>query len=79
MDEKIIIRIGSTTRERYVFYCDSQSAINISKNSTFHSRLKHIDVKYYWICDALDEKLLKNEKIYTNENRLDMMTKSLYI
>jgi len=29
-------------QERYFFYCDSQSAIHLSKNSTFHSRSKHI-------------------------------------
>ncbi|RDX86461.1 hypothetical protein CR513_32207, partial [Mucuna pruriens] len=32
----------------------SQSAIHLGKNSTFHSTSKHIDVRYHWICDALD-------------------------
>jgi hypothetical protein len=45
-------------QERYLFYCDNQSVIHLSKNSTFHSRSKHIDVRYHWIRDALDEKLL---------------------
>jgi hypothetical protein len=40
-----------------VFYCDSQSSNNLSKNSTFHSRSKHIDVKCHWIHDALEDKL----------------------
>ena len=34
-------------QERNVLYCDSQSAIHLSKNSTFHSRSKHIDVRYH--------------------------------
>jgi hypothetical protein len=62
---------------RYVLYCDSQSAIHLSKNSTFHSRSKHIDVRYHWIRDALDEKLIHIEKIHTDDNGSDMMTKSL--
>ena len=41
-------------KETYVLYCDSQSAIRLSKNSTFHSRSKHIDVRYHWIHDMLD-------------------------
>ena len=34
-------------QERYLLYCDSQSAIHLSKNPTFHSRSKHIDVIYH--------------------------------
>ena len=45
-------------QERYVFHCDSQSAIHLSKNSSIHSRSKHIDVRYHWIRDVLNDKLL---------------------
>jgi hypothetical protein len=60
-----------------MLYCDSQSAIHLNKNSTFHSRSKHIDVRYHWIRDALDEKLLQIEKIHIEDNGLDMMIKLL--
>ncbi len=30
-------------------YSDSQSAIHLSKNTTFHSRTKHIQLKYQFI------------------------------
>ena len=58
-------------------YCDSQSAIHLSKNPMFHSRSKHIDVRYHWIKDVLESKQLKLEKIHTNDNASDMMTKAL--
>ena len=29
-------------QDEYVVYCDSQSEIDLSKNSTYHSRTKHI-------------------------------------
>ena len=58
-------------------HCDSQSAIHLSKNSSFHSKSKHIDVRYHWIRDVLEEKKMHIEKIHTNENGSDMMTKSL--
>lgn len=64
-------------QERYVLYCDSQSAIHLGKNSTFHGRSKHIDVRYHWIRDTLDSKLLELEKIHTDDNGSDMMTKAL--
>ena len=31
----------------YVVYCDNQSTIHLSMNSTFHIRSKHIDVRYH--------------------------------
>ena len=64
-------------QEKYVLYCDSQSAIHLSKNSTFHSRSKHIDVRYHWIRDVLDSKLLQLEKVHTDDNISDMLTKTL--
>lgn len=51
--------------------------IHLSKNSTYHSRSKHIDVRYHWIRDVLESKLLKVEKVHNNENGADMMTKPL--
>ena len=64
-------------QERYLLYCDSQSAIHFSKNPTFHSRSKHIDVRYHWIGDELEMKLFCLEKIHTDENESDMMTKPI--
>lgn len=31
----------------YNVYCESQSAIDMSKNSMYHARTKHIDVRYH--------------------------------
>ena len=64
-------------QEKYVVYSDSQSAIHLSKNLTFHSRSKHIDVRYHWIRDVLESKQLYLEKVHTSENGADMLTKSL--
>ena len=30
-------------------YCDSKSAIDLTKNAVFHSRTKHIEVRYHFI------------------------------
>ena len=64
-------------QEKYVVYSDSRSAIHLSKNSTFHSRSKHIDVRYHWIRDVLESKQLYLEKIHTSENGSDMLIKCL--
>lgn len=74
--KKFVHELGFT-QEKYVLYCDSQSAIHLGKNSTFHARSKHIDVRYHWIRDVLEAKLLELEKIHTNDNGADMLTKAL--
>ena len=64
-------------QDKYVVFSDSQSAIHLSKNSSFHSRSKHIDVRYHWIRDLLETKQLHLAKVHTSENGSDMLTKTL--
>ena len=59
----------------YIVHCDSQSAIDLSKNIMYHARTKHIDVRYHWIRKANEKQLFQIRKIHTNKNIADMMTK----
>ena len=34
-------------QDKYVVHFDSQSVIDLSKNVMFHSRFKHIEVRYH--------------------------------
>eukprot|EP00253_Pinus_taeda_P021795 PITA_21795 len=56
-------------------YNDSQSVIHLEKNSAFHSRTKHIQLKYHFIRSVLEDGELKLEKIHTSQNHVDMLTK----
>ncbi|KAK3008402.1 hypothetical protein RJ639_013932 [Escallonia herrerae] len=51
------------------------STVDLSKNGTYHFHTKHIDIRYHWICETLENQLLKLEKIQANKNSADMMTK----
>ena len=56
-------------------FIDSQSAIHLAKNSALHSKTKHIQLWYHFIWSVLEDGQLKLEKIHTNENLADMLTK----
>lgn len=56
-------------------YSDSQSAIHLSKNSAFHERTKHIDVRLYFVRDIIAKGQVKVEKIKIEINPTDMLTK----
>ena len=62
-------------QDEYVVFCDSQSAMDMSKNTSYHSRTKHIDVRYHWLRDVIGKELMKLKKIHTDFNPSDMMTK----
>ncbi|KAG8489513.1 hypothetical protein CXB51_017534 [Gossypium anomalum] len=60
-------------------FCDSQSAIFLTKDQMFHERTKHIDVRYHFVRDIIAHGDIVVSKISTHENPADMMTKSLPI
>ena len=62
-------------QDGYVVNCDSQSAIDLSKNSMYHSRSKHIEVRYNWLRLVIEQQIFELEKIHTDENPADMLTK----
>ena len=66
--------LGHPQRDNYLFI-DSQHSIHFAKNSTLHSKTKHIQLRYHLIRAILDDGQLKLEKIHTNDNPTDMFTK----
>jgi hypothetical protein len=56
---------------------DSQSAIFLVKNLTYHSKTKHIDIKYHLVRDMVEEKKVFLMKVDTLKNVADLLTKSV--
>ena len=52
-------------------YCDSQSVIHLTKNQVYHARTKHIDVRFHFVWEIVDEGKVLRQKIKT----ADMLTK----
>ena len=58
-------------------HCDSQSAIYLTKNSMYHERTKHIDVKLHFIKNIIDKGFVTMKKISTLMNLADILTKGV--
>ena len=64
-------------QDGYVVNCDSQCALDLSKNSMYHSCSKHIEVRYHWLRLVVEQQSFELKKIHTDENPADMLTKVL--
>ncbi|PNF37230.1 Retrovirus-related Pol polyprotein from transposon TNT 1-94 [Cryptotermes secundus] len=56
---------------------DNQSCIKLASNPVFHSRCKHIDVRYHYVREVVQNGLIDLEYVPTEIMKADIMTKSL--
>ena len=64
-------------QKMFMVHCDNQSAIYLTKNTMFHERTKHIDVKLHFVRDVMLKGEVVVEKIHTDGNSANMLTKAL--
>lgn len=63
--------------ERLTIFYDNTCAINISKNLVQHSRTKHIDIRFHFIREQVEQNALTLEYVETAKQVADIVTKSL--
>ena len=63
--------------EKVVLKIDNKSAISLCKNPVHHERSKHIDTKYHYIRECVEEKRIDVNYVGTDDQLADILTKSL--
>lgn len=63
--------------EPITVYTDSQSSMDMVENEKFSNRTKHIDTKFHYVKEAVNDKEIILEYVRTDENVADMLTKPL--
>jgi hypothetical protein len=58
-------------------HCDNTSAISVSKNHVFHSKTKHIPIKYHFLRDQVTNSVVYVHYIPSKDQIVDIFTKSL--
>jgi hypothetical protein len=56
---------------------NSESAIQLSKNPVFHDHSEHIDVRFHYIRECVEENRVTLESVGTVEEQADILTKAL--
>ena len=60
--KKVLTDYG-ISQDTMIVYCDNSSIIDISKNSVQHSKTKHIEIRYHFIRDLVERKIVCLEYI----------------
>ncbi|GKE25973.1 ribonuclease H-like domain-containing protein [Tanacetum coccineum] len=56
-------------------HIDNESTISVIKNPVAHSRTKHIEIRFHFIKDCYEKRLIEVIKVHTDSNVADLLTK----
>lgn len=71
--KRILKRIGYEGSTSPVIFCDNSSTIKLSKNTVMHGKSKHIDVRFHFIQDLVNEGVVQQvADIFTKPLKLEM-------
>ena len=73
----LLSEIGYTLIGPTVLNIDNQSAISVAKNPEHHGRMKHLDLRFFWLQDQVQAKLLVPKFAGTESMPADILTKPL--
>ena len=62
----------------HVIYCDNKSAISLSANPVFHSRIKHLDTYYNFVRERVQQGDLDVVYVPTDDQAADILTIGLH-
>ncbi|XP_074346193.1 secreted RxLR effector protein 161-like [Apium graveolens] len=74
---KMVSQVTGNLVKPVVLYIDIRSAIDLAKNPVFHGRSKHIDIRYHFIRECVENGDIIIKHIAIDLQRADILTKVL--
>ncbi|KAJ0589103.1 putative RNA-directed DNA polymerase [Helianthus annuus] len=74
---RVLEDFGFKQLEATTIFCDNKSTISLSKNPVLHKRSKHIELRYHFMREMVEQDQIKLEHCSTHEQLADVLTKSL--
>lgn len=75
--KRIVADFGIQCKNSIPIWCDDKSCIAIAKNPTFHGISKHIDVKFHFIKELVNDKVVSLNFCRSNYQQAYIFTKCL--
>jgi len=76
---RVFENLGFAQKECNTIWCDNSSTIKLSKNPVMHGRSKHIDVRFHFLRDLVNDGIIQLLHCRTQEQIADLMTKALKV
>jgi hypothetical protein len=73
----LFTELGYKFNSPSTLYIDNQSALSVAKNPEHHGRMKHLDLRFYWLRDEVDKGMINVVHLPTDEMPADVLTKAL--
>ena len=73
----LFAEIGFPVSGASSLHLDNQSALAVTRNPEHHGRMKHLDIRHYWLRDVVNAGEIDVKYISTKQMPADIMTKSL--
>lgn len=74
---KFLSQITGIYIQPVILFIDNKSAIDLAKNPVFHDRSKHIDIRFHFIRECIENGDIVVKHVCTKEQRADSLTKAL--
>jgi hypothetical protein len=74
---RVTEKLGIEEKSGTVIMCDNSSTIQLSKNPVFHGKSKHIDVKFHFLRDLVNEGIVELSYCNSQNQIADIMTKPI--
>ncbi|CAL1389348.1 unnamed protein product [Linum trigynum] len=74
---KLLKELNMTQEESTEIYVDNKSALALARNPVFHDRSKHIDTRYHFLRECVEQKEVMLKYVKTEDQIADIFTKPL--
>jgi hypothetical protein len=75
--QNLLNSINVVQEEPTLIFCDNQPSIKMIKNPGEHATTKHVDIRFLWIKEKIDDKTVKVEYLHTKNQIADILTKGI--
>ena len=73
----LFTELGYTVPTSSPLWTDNQSALSVAKNPEHHGRMKHLDLRFYWLRNEVEKGTISIHHLRTDEMPADVLTKPL--
>ena len=70
--------VQDVPRETMELSLDNQGVIALSKDNKLHQHMKHINIHYHFICEAVEDGLIRTNYVPMDQNPANIFIKALF-